>query len=258
MTRRLDRRSKVAVRDTRSLQHYAAAAAAAAVGGGGAVGEAAIVSQTGLSLNTPTTLNLTDASGNSTVVTFTFNRLNEYGYYNSTIGTGSTVNSAVGIVPNWVQNANLQVKANAVGVMIDGSIPNSSGATFGFPATWVSAAAGTSLVAPLNGTVYGSYVGGFTDRSGYGADVTGYIGIRFLNPLKGNAVNYGWIEYTGSVDGSGLITGWGYDDSGAGILTGAVPVPEPKGLAMLAAGALAGTAAVTTKRWRRSPSREAA
>jgi hypothetical protein len=74
--------------------------------------------------------------------------------------------------------------------------------------------------------------------------VTAFMGIEF--PDASNNERFGWVRITGGAS-SGIpatIVDWAYEDSGAGILTGATVVPEPSSLALgcLAAGA-AGLAA---------------
>ena len=68
---------------------------------------------------------------------------------------------------------------------------------------------------------------------------TAYMGVDFLNAQNNKL--YGWIRITGGATAGfpATIVDWAYDDSGAGILTGAGIVPEPSSLALgcLAAGA---------------------
>jgi subtilisin family serine protease len=76
------------------------------------------------------------------------------------------------------------------------------------------------------------------------AATTAFMGIQF--PDDSNTEVFGWIRITGGAT-TGIpatIVDWAYEDSGAGILTGAGIVPEPSSLALgcLAAGA-AGLAA---------------
>lgn len=71
------------------------------------------------------------------------------------------------------------------------------------------------------------------------AGTTAFMGIEF--PNASNQELFGWIRITGG-PGTGTpatIVDWAYDDSGAGILTGAGIVPEPSSFALgcLAAGA---------------------
>ena len=95
------------------------------------------------------------------------------------------------------------------------------------------------------------YGGGWASTWPYGNFVgeKGFIGVRFDD---GAGLKYGWIEFEGADDASwGRITGWAYDDSGAEIHAGdeggVDVVPEPGGLALLAAGA-AGLTALRKKR----------
>jgi hypothetical protein len=68
---------------------------------------------------------------------------------------------------------------------------------------------------------------------------TAFMGVEFLN-ASSNPL-FGWIRITGGPTAGfpATIVDWAYDDSGAGILTGAGLVPEPSSLALgcLAAGA---------------------
>ncbi len=68
-----------------------------------------------------------------------------------------------------------------------------------------------------------------------------YVGVRFKLGGAGQDY-YGWIavDFTDFTDVSGVVTGFGYEDTGAAILTGDTgSVPEPTGLAGLALGAAA-------------------
>jgi hypothetical protein len=68
---------------------------------------------------------------------------------------------------------------------------------------------------------------------------TAFMGVEFFN--ASNNPLFGWIRITGGPTQGfpATIVDWAYDDSGAGILTGAGIVPEPSSLALgcLAAGA---------------------
>jgi hypothetical protein len=74
--------------------------------------------------------------------------------------------------------------------------------------------------------------------------VTAFMGVEF--PDASNNLRFGWIRVTGGPDSGtpATIVDWAYENSGAGILTGAGIVPEPSSVALgcLAAGA-AGLAA---------------
>jgi hypothetical protein len=73
---------------------------------------------------------------------------------------------------------------------------------------------------------------------------TAFMGVEF--PNASNTELFGWIRITGGSTAGipATIVDWAYEDSGAGILTGAGIIPEPSSLALgcLAAGA-AGLAA---------------
>lgn len=74
-------------------------------------------------------------------------------------------------------------------------------------------------------------------------NTTAYMGVSFLD--HNDATRYGWIRVTGGNPGAkeATIVDWAYEDSGAGILTGAgVPEPGTMALGCLAAGALGVTA----------------
>ncbi|MFH1731734.1 MAG: PEP-CTERM sorting domain-containing protein [Planctomycetota bacterium] len=95
------------------------------------------------------------------------------------------------------------------------------------------------------------YGGGWGSTWSYGnfLGAKGFIGVRFDN---GAGLKFGWIEFEGASDASwGRITGWAYETSGAEIHAGdqggEPVVPEPGGLALLAAGA-AGLTALRKKR----------
>jgi PEP-CTERM motif len=73
---------------------------------------------------------------------------------------------------------------------------------------------------------------------------TAFMGLEFFD--ASNNARFGWIRITGgsTLGFPATIVDWAYEDSGAGILTGATAVPEPSSMALgcLAAGA-AGLAA---------------
>jgi hypothetical protein len=73
---------------------------------------------------------------------------------------------------------------------------------------------------------------------------TAFMGVEFFDAA--NNPRFGWIRITGgpTLGFPATIVDWAYEDSGAGILTGATVIPEPNSLALgcLAAGA-AGLAA---------------
>lgn len=80
-------------------------------------------------------------------------------------------------------------------------------------------------------------------RPGGGTDVglqvtlnaPNYFGVQFLNEGT-SATNYGWVEITfGATAADRAITGYAYEDTGAGINVAAVP--EPTSLSLLAMGA---------------------
>jgi len=121
---------------------------------------------------------------------------------------------------------------------------------------YVSSSSNTAYVAavPYGETIDGSsgfssfaYAGGppaflndGTSNSQFVASdppVVQYIGVEFPG---GNGEDYGWIGFEVTDDStlddfSGIVTGYAYDNSGAGIGAG---VPEPTSLALLAMGAV--------------------
>ena len=109
-----------------------------------------------------------------------------------------------------VYNASLHVAALGAGVMVDGS------SLLGTRQTMTPEFTGT----------------------------TAFMGVEF--PNASNTELFGWIRITGGSTAGipATIVDWAYEDSGAGILTGAGIIPEPSSLALgcLAAGA-AGLAA---------------
>src|SRR5258706_5385120 len=71
-----------------------------------------------------------------------------------------------------------------------------------------------------------------------------YIAFRFQDSTAGNALRYGWIDVSLSNPGNATgpdvtIFGYAYETSGATIPMGAMPVPEPSTMSLLALGALA-------------------
>ncbi len=66
---------------------------------------------------------------------------------------------------------------------------------------------------------------------------TAFMGVQFRD--ANNDVLYGWIRITGGPTQGfpATVVDWAYENSGAGILTGAVPEPSSLALGCLAAGA---------------------
>lgn len=80
-----------------------------------------------------------------------------------------------------------------------------------------------------------------------GAQVTlnapNYLGFRFVNESAGNATHFGWLEVTfGATAGERAITGYAYDDSGAGVMAGVVPEPGTVALWLAGLATLGGVA----------------
>jgi hypothetical protein len=102
---------------------------------------------------------------------------------------------------------------------------------------------GTGVTVDSSATFGGQY----TSFANWDNVTDGYVGVRFLD--SGSNERYGWIRFdtTGAAGFPATLVDWAYEDSGAGIQTGAGVIPEPSSLALgcLAAGA-AGLAA-----WRR-------
>lgn len=91
-----------------------------------------------------------------------------------------------------------------------------------------------------------------------------YLAWKFEDTTAGNQLRYGWIKV--SLDNDDLsvstgpnvtILGYAYDDTGAIIPMGALPVPEPQPVALLALGALA-LGAKGLRNWRRNRTSSAA
>lgn len=146
--------------------------------------------------------------------------------------TGETGSSA-GAVAGWDINP---YSAGAVGTSF-----NLWGAT---TATWLSPSGLIGGPYPLTLGTLVDGTGTFTRPGGgtnVGAQVTlnapNYFGFQFANEAAGGANNFGWIEITfGANAGTRAITGYAYENSGAGITVGAVP--EPSSLGLLALGAV--------------------
>ena len=116
----------------------------------------------------------------------------------------------------------------------------------------VNAPGGTSATAPDNlafGTLI-SAASGFGSGTGETTGITAFnlnssnnlVGFRFQNEAAGNAIQYGWMRIslsTTTIAQPRLIVEYAYDDSGVGILAGAVPEPSTFALlGVMAAGAL--------------------
>jgi hypothetical protein len=101
---------------------------------------------------------------------------------------------------------------------------------------WRDLPGGTATPGNVNGP------GSFTDK---------YIAFRFEDTDAGNALRYGWVGLSMTVDANTgpdvTVHGWAYDDSGEKIATGVVPEPSSVALTALGALALGGV-----RRWRAS------
>jgi hypothetical protein len=74
-------------------------------------------------------------------------------------------------------------------------------------------------------------------RAGEFWDTRAYIGIEFL---LDDGIHYGWFDVEGGASGPyAVIHGWAYESTpGMGIMAGAVAVPEPSTIMLLAGGVL--------------------
>jgi hypothetical protein len=92
-------------------------------------------------------------------------------------------------------------------------------------------------------SVFGSGVSETTGATAFNLNSdNNWVGFRFQNEAAGNAIQYGWVQiHLGAslTDPARAIIGYAYDNSGAGINTGAVPEPSTFALlGVMAAGAL--------------------
>lgn len=83
-----------------------------------------------------------------------------------------------------------------------------------------------------------------------------YLGWVFEDTTQGNMLLYGWVEVGVTLgkypsDMNVTIYGYAYDNTGAQITMGALPVPEPAPMGILALGALA-LGAKGVRAWRRN------
>lgn len=89
---------------------------------------------------------------------------------------------------------------------------------------------------------YASDGGGVNPNTGYS---NRYLAWFFKDSTQGDAIRYGWAEYSLSVAGyfaggpTVTILRYGYDNTGAKPTMGQLPVPEPSSGALLALGAMA-------------------
>jgi hypothetical protein len=158
-----------------------------------------------------------------------------------------------GLYINFVTGAN----ANATVAGWDFNPYSSSGAATGPLSFFTSAVAGhvnnvvgvgTIATALTAGTLIGpasTYATtGIVNTTGTAFQTTqniAYVGIRFQNEANANLVTYGWALLSTSATNAGFpatLIGYAYEDSGAGILAGAVPEPSTAALlGVMAAGA---------------------
>jgi hypothetical protein len=82
-----------------------------------------------------------------------------------------------------------------------------------------------------------------------------YLGFIFQDTMHGGALRYGWIKIglalSPLIGPDVKVYGYAYDDTGAQITMGALPVPEPAPVGLLALGALT-WGAKGVRAWRRN------
>lgn len=162
-------------------------------------------------------------------------------------GGGSTSGNKVGVVAAWAGAGN--------GLFRRGGSGSNPAFLAAYGAT-MNAGAGAAAVANVN-------LGFLSGGSGYNLGNPGFLGppskYLLFNFDNAGTTNYGWIEITSSVTGfSGTVSAysatlgdWAYDDSGAQITAGQVPVvPEPSSAALAMGGALV-AGAEGLRRWRK-------
>jgi hypothetical protein len=132
-----------------------------------------------------------------------------------------------------------------------GSSPNGFHLWGATTTTWLSTSGFIGGPYPLAANTMIDASGTFT-RPGGGTNVGTQValnapnlfGVRFTNEAAGNAINFAWVEITfGATASERAITGWAYDDSGAGIMAGVVPEPGTYALMLAGLAAVGGMVA---------------
>jgi hypothetical protein len=105
--------------------------------------------------------------------------------------------------------------------------------TFSNSLTYVSAlSAGFAINSASVGSFFGSMAYGSTNPGAQFNNANGaYLGLSFVS---GANLYYGWVRVSiNNATGSFVVNDWAYENSGAGILAGAVPAPGALGLLAL-------------------------
>jgi hypothetical protein len=105
--------------------------------------------------------------------------------------------------------------------------------TFNVGLSYVSSlSAGFNINSGSMGNVFGSMAYGSANPAAQFNNANGaYLGLSFAS---GANVYYGWVRVSiNNSAGSFVVNDWAYENSGAGILAGAVPAPGALGLLAL-------------------------
>lgn len=138
-----------------------------------------------------------------------------------------------GMMPGWDMNFYIYG-----GTTLGLGIPFNSFGVVGSGSNAVVLTGGTqidSLSAFISGPAFAN--GTYPNMLPNWNNASGFLGISFTD--SGANRRYGWVRLTTGANGlPATVVDWAYDDSGAGIVAGAVPEPGSMALGCLAAGAL--------------------
>lgn len=158
-----------------------------------------------------------------------------------TFGPGSTTNINFDSAGAEEYQLGQRGSPNRVSLLKDSNALSTNAYATGSSGRVGALAAGTLINDTLNyATTYDADLANASSGGNFSVDnIAGnpeYLGLRFQT-VNGGPTYYGWVgvDITDPTNLTGVVTGYAYETSGAGIEAGALP--EPAGLALLALGA---------------------